>query len=77
MFGHDPRLYTTTVKEFVMNKKGELCKAVLQKLEGKRDEKTGRMMMVPIEGSEETVKADTGADRGGLPRLAEICDGCI
>ena len=41
-----------------MNKKGELCKAVLQKLEGKRDEKTGRMMMVPIEGSEETVKAD-------------------
>ena len=31
---------------------------MLQKLEGKRDEKTGRMMMVPIEGSEETVKAD-------------------
>ena len=58
VFGHDPRLYTTTVKEFVMNKKGELCKVVLQKLEGKRDEKTGRMMMVPIEGSEETVKAD-------------------
>ena len=27
-------------------------------MEGKRDEKTGRMMMVPIEGSEETVKAD-------------------
>ena len=23
VFGHDPRLYTTTVKEFVMNKKGE------------------------------------------------------
>ena len=58
VFGHDPRLYTTTVKEFVMNKKGELCKVVLQKLEGKRDEKTGRMMMVPIEGSEEMVKAD-------------------
>ena len=58
VFGHDPRLYTTTVKEFVMNKKGELCKVVLQKLEGKRDENTGRMMMVPIEGSEETVKAD-------------------
>ena len=31
VFGHDPRLYTTTVKEFVMNKKGELCKVVLAK----------------------------------------------
>lgn len=58
MFGHDPRVYTTTVKEFVMNKKGELTKAVLVSLESKKDEKTGRMMMVPIEGSEKTVKAD-------------------
>ncbi|MCD7882192.1 MAG: glutamate synthase subunit beta [Lachnospiraceae bacterium] len=58
MFGHDPRIYTTTVKEFVMNKKGELTKAVLVSLESKKDEKTGRMMMVPIEGSEKTVKAD-------------------
>ncbi len=58
VFGHDPRLYTTTVKEFLLNKKGEVNKAVLQKLEGKKDEKTGRMMMVPVEGSEETVRAD-------------------
>ncbi|MCD8336472.1 MAG: glutamate synthase subunit beta [Lachnospiraceae bacterium] len=58
VFGHDPRIYTTTVKEFIMNKKGELAKAVLVSLESKKDEKTGRMMMVPIEGSEKTVKAD-------------------
>ena len=31
---------------------------MLVKLESKRDEKTGRMMMVPVEGSEWTVKAD-------------------
>lgn len=58
VYGHDPRIYTTTVKEFIMNKKGELVKAVLVSLESKKDEKTGRMMMVPIEGSEKTVKAD-------------------
>lgn len=58
VYGQDPRIYTTTVKEFIKNKKGEVVKAVLVKLEGKKDERTGRMMMVPIEGSEWTVKAD-------------------
>ncbi len=58
VYGKDPRVYTTTVKEFIQNKKGEVIKAVLVKLESKKDEKTGRMMMVPIEGSEQTVKAD-------------------
>ena len=58
VFGHDPRIYQTTVKEFKANKKGEVCQAVLVKLEGKKDEKTGRMMMVPVEGSEETVDVD-------------------
>jgi glutamate synthase (NADPH/NADH) small chain len=58
LYGSDPRIYTTTVKEFLTNKKGEVTKAVLVKLESKKDEKSGRMMMVPIEGSEWTVKAD-------------------
>lgn len=58
VFGHDPRVYTTTVKEFIKDKKGNVCKAVLVKLESKKDEKTGRMMMVPIEGSEYTVEVD-------------------
>ncbi len=58
LYGADPRIYTTTVKEFIANKKGEVTKAVLVKLESKKDEKTGRMMMVPVEGSEWTVKAD-------------------
>ena len=58
VFGSDPRVYTTTVKEFVKDKKGRLCKAVLVKLESKKDEATGRMMMVEIPGSEYTVDAD-------------------
>ena len=58
VFGSDPRVYTTTVKEFVKDKKGKLCKAVLVKLESKKDEATGRMMMAEIPGSEYTVDAD-------------------
>ena len=58
VFGSDPRVYTTTVKEFVKDKKGNLCKAVLIKLESKTEEKTGRKMMVLVEGSEYTVDAD-------------------
>ncbi len=54
-FGHDPRVYQTTVKEFIKDKKGNLKEVVLIKLESKKDEKTGRFMMVPIEGTEETV----------------------
>ena len=58
VFGHDPRIYQTTVKEFIADDKGRLKKAVLVKLQSKKDEKTGRMMMVPVEGSEWTVEVD-------------------
>ena len=52
VFGHDPRIYTTTVKEFKKDKKGNLASVVTVKLESKTDEKTGRRMMVPVEGTE-------------------------
>ncbi|MBQ3584343.1 MAG: FAD-dependent oxidoreductase, partial [Lachnospiraceae bacterium] len=58
VFGHDPRVYCTTVKEFIADKKGNLCKAKLVKLESKKDEKTGRNMMVEIAGSEYEVDVD-------------------
>ncbi len=58
VFGHDPRIYQTTVKEFVKDKKGKVKQAVLVKLKGEKDPKSGRMMMVPVEGSEETVPCD-------------------
>ena len=56
-FGEDPRVYQTTVKEFIKDKKGNLKEVVLVSLEGKRDEKTGRMNMVPVEGTEKKVPA--------------------
>ncbi len=52
IFGEDPRVYQTTVKEFVKDKDGNLCKLVLVKLEAMRDEETGRMNMVEIKDSE-------------------------
>ncbi|MBQ8934793.1 MAG: glutamate synthase subunit beta [Oscillospiraceae bacterium] len=55
VYGHDPRLYQTTVKEFHMDENGDLCAVTIVHLESKRDENSGRMMMVPIEGSEETL----------------------
>ncbi|MCR4830909.1 MAG: glutamate synthase subunit beta [Pseudobutyrivibrio sp.] len=54
-FGHDPRIYTTTVKEFKTDKKGELKSVVLVSLESQVDKKTGRKMMVPVEGTEKEV----------------------
>ena len=58
VFGKDPRVYTTTVKEFIKDDKGNLKQAVLVKLESKKDEKTGRMMMVNVPGSEYVVDCD-------------------
>ena len=52
VFGHDPRVYQTTVKEFIKDKDGNLTKLVLVKLEAKKDSKTGRLNMVEIKGSE-------------------------
>ena len=43
---------------YIKDKKGKLCKAVLVKLESKKDEKTGRMRMEEIPGSEYTVAVD-------------------
>ncbi|MCD8365997.1 MAG: glutamate synthase subunit beta [Clostridiales bacterium] len=58
MFGHDPRIYTTTVKEFLKDKNGNLKGIITVKLESKKDEKTGRFMMVPVEGTEKRLDAD-------------------
>ncbi|MCR5774771.1 MAG: glutamate synthase subunit beta [Lachnospiraceae bacterium] len=56
-FGQDPRVYQTTVTEFIKDKKGNLKEAVLVSLEPRKDNKTGRMSMVRVEGSERTVPA--------------------
>lgn len=58
VFGSDPRVYQTTVKEFKKNKEGRLVSVVLVGLASKKDPESGRMMMVPVEGSEKEVPAD-------------------
>lgn len=58
VFGHDPRVYQTTVTEFIPDKKGNVCKAKITKLKSVCDEKTGRMKMIPVEGSEEVIPAE-------------------
>ncbi len=58
VFGSDPRVYQTTVKEFVKDKKGNLKSAVLVKLKPEKDKKTGRVMMKEVPGSEYSVEVD-------------------
>ncbi len=58
VFGEDPRVYQTTVKEFVADEVGNVKQAKLVKLESKRDEATGRMNMVEVDGSEYTIDVD-------------------
>ncbi len=58
VFGEDPRVYQTTVKEFIKDKDGRLIKAKLVKLESKKDEKSGRFMMAEVAGSEYEVDVD-------------------
>ena len=58
VFGCDPRVYQTTVTEFIKDKKGNVSKAKIVKLKSEKDPKTGRMQMVPVEGSEELIPVD-------------------
>ena len=58
VFGHDPRVYQTTVKEFIKDKNGNLTGVKTVKLESKKDEKTGRMVMTEIPGTESVLEAE-------------------
>lgn len=66
VYGSDPRVYQTTVKEFVKDADGKLKSVVLVKLEAKRDSKTGRLNMVPIEGSEYSVDCELALIAAGF-----------
>ena len=56
VFGRDPRLYQTTVKEFIKDDKGNIKQAIIVSLESKQVE--GRRQMVPVKGSEKTLDVD-------------------
>ena len=58
LFGHDPRIYETTVKEIVKNKDGQACAAKCVKLAWEKDPETGRMNMKEIPDSEYTIECD-------------------
>lgn len=58
VFGEDPRIYETTVKEFVKNEDGHVCAAKCVKLAWEKDSETGRINMKEIEGSEYFVECD-------------------
>lgn len=58
LYGSDPRIFKTTVTEFIKNDKGELTGVKTVELESKTDPKTGRFMMEPVKGTEKELKAD-------------------
>ena len=58
LFGEDPRVYQTTVKEFVKNEKGEVRGVKTVRLEFKKNRDTGHTETVFVKGSERTIPAD-------------------
>ncbi len=57
LYGHDPRIYESTVKEFVKDKNGNLKAVKIVSLKWEKDAETGRMAMKEIAGSEKTLEA--------------------
>ena len=51
VFGHDPRIYKTTVKEIKTDDRGNVSSIITVALESKQLD--GRFAMVPVEGSEQ------------------------
>lgn len=58
VFGQDPRIYQTTVKEFVRDKNGKLVKAKCVMLDWQKDPATGRMNMTEVPDSEYEIDCD-------------------
>lgn len=58
VFGEDPRIYQTTVKEFVKDENGSLTKVIVVGLEPKEDPETGRRIMAEVTGTERELPAD-------------------
>ena len=58
VYGHDPRIYEATVKEFLKDKDGSLKGVKIVKLSWEKDAATGHMVMKEVAGSEKTLEAD-------------------
>lgn len=57
VFGSDPRIYCTTIKDITADENGELKSVITVKLESKTDETSGRKIFAPIDGSEQEIPA--------------------
>ena len=75
IFGSDPRIYQTTVKEFVKDAKGNLKELIIVSLESKRNEQTGRMEMTEVKDSEQRIPCQLALIAAGflgpMPYLAK------
>lgn len=58
MFGHDPRIYESTVKEFIKDKNGDLKAVKIVKLGWEKDAATGRMISREVAGSEQVLDCE-------------------
>lgn len=58
VFGNDPRVYESTVKEFIADKDGNLIKAKIVKLQSKYNEDAKRFVMEEVPGSEYDIDVD-------------------
>ena len=58
VFGNDPRIYETTVKEFIKDEKGNVSKVITVKVERKLEKESGRFVMAEVPGSEQELDAD-------------------
>ncbi|MBQ9990666.1 MAG: glutamate synthase subunit beta, partial [Lachnospiraceae bacterium] len=57
-WGEDPRVYETTVTEFIPDDAGKVRAAKVVELEAKKEEGTGRMQLLPKAGSEREIAVD-------------------
>lgn len=82
VFGHDPRIYESTVKEFIKDTEGNLKGVKIVKLVWEKDAATGRMASKELEGSEQILKADLvliaagflGSEKYVTDAFAVACD---
>ena len=58
LYGHDPRIYEATVKEFIKDKNGNLKGVKIVRLNWEKDAETGRMKMSEVKDSEQVLDAD-------------------
>lgn len=58
VFGHDPRIYQTTVKQFLKDDEGHVRAIETIKLAPVKNEETGRTTMEQVSGSEQVIPAD-------------------